>query len=111
MMSPQMARIDEHLQRLRLTTVRERLEALLQEAASKEFSYADFLDRVLTEEVATKTAKRHDGRASRGPLRAGRARGATTIGQPFLPAPRRPPRLRAGPPVEMASTKGTPAAT
>ena len=57
MMSPQMARIDEHLQRLRLTTVRERLEALLQEAATQELSYADFLDRVLSEEVATKTAR------------------------------------------------------
>ena len=57
MMSPPVAWIDEHLQRLRLTTVRERLEALLQEAATQEFSYADFLDRVLNEEVATKTAK------------------------------------------------------
>ena len=37
--------------------MRERLEALLQEAATQELSYADFLDRVLTEEVATKTAK------------------------------------------------------
>ena len=44
MMSPQMVRLDEHLQRLRLTTVRERLEALLQDAAEKELSYADFLD-------------------------------------------------------------------
>ena len=34
MIAPQMARIDEHLQCLRLTTVRERLEALLQKAAS-----------------------------------------------------------------------------
>ena len=44
MTSPQMARLDEHLQRLRLNTVRERLEALLQEASEKELSYADFLD-------------------------------------------------------------------
>ena len=36
MMSPQMVRLDEHRQRLRLTTVRERLEALLQDAAEKE---------------------------------------------------------------------------
>ena len=33
MTSPQMARLDEHLQRLRLNTVRERVEALLQEAS------------------------------------------------------------------------------
>lgn len=53
MISPQMARIDEHLQGLRL---RERLEALLQKAANQALSYADFLDRALSEEVAAKTA-------------------------------------------------------
>ena len=57
MTPPQMTRLDEHLQRLRLNTVRERLEALLQEASEKELSYADFLDGLLSEEVETKTAK------------------------------------------------------
>ena len=57
MISPQMVRIDEHLQRLRLSTVRERLEAVLQEASEKELSYADVLDQLLTEEVDAKTAK------------------------------------------------------
>jgi DNA replication protein DnaC len=57
-MSPaQIERLQEHLTRLRLFKSRERLEALLQEAASKDVSYADFLDQVLTEEVASKTAK------------------------------------------------------
>jgi DNA replication protein DnaC len=57
-MSPaQLERLGEHLQRLRLFKSRERLEALLQEAAAEELSYADFLDRVLGEEVASKTAK------------------------------------------------------
>ena len=57
-MSPaQIERLQEHLKRLRLFKSRERLEALLQEAARKEVSYADFLDPVLTEEVASKTAK------------------------------------------------------
>ena len=56
-MSPQMTRLDEHLQRLRLSAVRERLEALLQEAAAQELPYADFLDRLLSEEVEAKTAK------------------------------------------------------
>ena len=56
-MSLQLARLDEHLQRLRLHTVRERLEALLQEASEKELSYADFLDGLLSEEVSAKTAK------------------------------------------------------
>ncbi len=57
MTSLQMARLDEHLQRLRLNTVRERVEALLQEASEKELSYADFLDGLLSEEVSAKTAK------------------------------------------------------
>jgi DNA replication protein DnaC len=57
MSAAQLERLQEHLQRLRLFKSRERLEALLQEAIAKEVSYADFLDQVLTEEVASKTAK------------------------------------------------------
>src|SRR3990172_4449596 len=57
MSAPQLERLQEHLQRLRLFKSRERVEALLQEATTKELSYADFLDQVLTEEVASKTAK------------------------------------------------------
>ena len=53
----QLERIDENLQRLRLFKSRERLEALLQQAAAEELSYADFLDTVLGEEVQAKTAK------------------------------------------------------
>ncbi|HKV72847.1 MAG TPA: hypothetical protein VJN62_16465 [Gemmatimonadales bacterium] len=45
MTTPQLARIDEHLRKLRLYKLRERLEALLQEASTQECSYADFLDR------------------------------------------------------------------
>jgi DNA replication protein DnaC len=57
MTAAQFERLQEHLQRLRLFKSRERLEALLQDATAKECSYADFLDQVLTEEVASKTAK------------------------------------------------------
>jgi DNA replication protein DnaC len=57
MTAAQLERLQEHLQRLRLFKSRDRLEALLQEATTKELSYADFLDQVLTEEVASKTAK------------------------------------------------------
>ena len=57
MMAGQLERMQEHLQRLRLFKSRERLEALLQDASAKEWSYADFLDAVLSEEVASKTAK------------------------------------------------------
>jgi DNA replication protein DnaC len=57
MNAAQLERLGEHLQRLRLFKSRERLEALLQEAAAKEMSYTDFLDTVLTEEVTAKTAK------------------------------------------------------
>jgi DNA replication protein DnaC len=57
MSAAQLERLQEHLQRLRLFKVRERLEALLQDATTPETPYADFLDVVLTEEVAAKTAK------------------------------------------------------
>ena len=57
MSAAQLERLQEHLQRLRLFKSRERLEALLQDATAKECTYADFLDQVLTEEVASKTAK------------------------------------------------------
>ena len=57
MTTPQLARIDEHLRKLRLHKLRERLEGLLQEASAQECSYADFLDRVLSEEAASKRDK------------------------------------------------------
>lgn len=50
-------RLQEQCARLRLAKSRERLEALLQEVSTQEIPYADFLDRLLTEEVAAKTAK------------------------------------------------------
>jgi DNA replication protein DnaC len=53
----QLERLRDYLTRLRLLKSRERLEALLQEAAAREFSYADFLDQVLSEEVASKVDK------------------------------------------------------
>jgi DNA replication protein DnaC len=64
MSAAQFERLQGHLQRLRLFKSKERLEALLQEAAGQEVSYADFLDRVLTGEVASKTAKRITMRTS-----------------------------------------------
>ena len=57
MSAAQLERLQEHMGRLRLFKSRERLEAVLQEATAKELSYADFLDHVLSEEVASKTAK------------------------------------------------------
>jgi DNA replication protein DnaC len=57
MSAAQLERLQEQMQRLRLFKSRERLEALLQDATTKEASYADFLDALLTEEVASKTAK------------------------------------------------------
>ncbi|MGH8632296.1 MAG: IS21-like element helper ATPase IstB, partial [Burkholderiales bacterium] len=57
MNAAQLERLHEQMQRLRLVKTRERLEALLQEAASKELSYTDFLDGLLTEELASKTSK------------------------------------------------------
>jgi DNA replication protein DnaC len=53
----QLKRLREHLTRLRLLKSHERLDALLQEAAAKDLSYADFLDQVLSEEVTAKAEK------------------------------------------------------
>lgn len=57
MNAAQLERLNEQMAKLRLTKSRERLEAVLQEAADKELTYADFLDQLLTEELASKTAK------------------------------------------------------
>jgi DNA replication protein DnaC len=53
----QLERLREQLTRLRLLKSRERLDALLQEAGAKDLWYADFLDQVLGEEVASKVQK------------------------------------------------------
>jgi len=55
--SPQLSRLYEMAKRLRLLTLNGRLESLLQEAAEKELPYADFLDRVLSEEAAGRFEK------------------------------------------------------
>lgn len=57
MTAAQLERLQESCHRLRLVKSRERLEALLQEASTKESSYAEFLEAVLTEEIASKTEK------------------------------------------------------
>ena len=53
----QLERLGGHLHKLRLQKCAERLEALLQQAAAQDLPYADFLEQVLGEEVAAKTAK------------------------------------------------------
>jgi DNA replication protein DnaC len=58
MVDPQMERVARHLTRLKLTATRDCLDALLQRAAKAEGTYLDFLDNLLTEEVATKDEKR-----------------------------------------------------
>jgi DNA replication protein DnaC len=52
------ARVQEHLVRLHLGHVAERLDALLSDAARKETTYLDFLDEILKEEIASKQRKR-----------------------------------------------------
>lgn len=52
------ARVVDHLRRLRLGHVADRLDALLSEAARSEPTYLDFLDRVLSDEVDSKQRKR-----------------------------------------------------
>ena len=53
----QLERLREQMAKLRLSKGLERLEALLQDAADKEWSYADFLDQLFTEELSAKTAR------------------------------------------------------
>jgi DNA replication protein DnaC len=52
------ARVGDHLQRLRLGAVAERLDALLSDAARKEPTYLDFLDGLLRDELDAKQKKR-----------------------------------------------------
>jgi DNA replication protein DnaC len=54
---PHMSRIHERLQQLKLVKVHERLEALLEQAGKADLAYADFLDRLLAEEAASKLEK------------------------------------------------------
>jgi len=56
-MAGQLERLQEHMAKLRLFKSRDRLEAVLQQATADELSYADFLDQLLGEEIASKTAK------------------------------------------------------
>jgi DNA replication protein DnaC len=52
------ARVVDNLTRLRLGHVAERIDAMLSEAAKKDSTYLDFLDAVLSEELASKQRKR-----------------------------------------------------
>jgi DNA replication protein DnaC len=57
MTNPPLVRMVAHLQRLKLFRVHERLDTLLHEASAQELPYADFLARLLTEEVTAKAEK------------------------------------------------------
>jgi DNA replication protein DnaC len=57
MTMPQLDRLRAACQRLRLYQVETDLPTLLEQAAKREVSYANFLDEVLTREVGAKTRK------------------------------------------------------
>jgi DNA replication protein DnaC len=57
MSTPQLERIVTHLKRLKLYRVEQELMGLLEEAAKRELAYTDFLDELLTREVAAKREK------------------------------------------------------
>ena len=59
MIDPQMERVHRHLTRLKLTTTRESLDAILQRGAKADGSLLDFLDNLLSDEVASKDVKRN----------------------------------------------------
>jgi IstB-like ATP binding protein len=52
------ARVEDHLVRLRMRHVAQRIDAMLSEAARSEPTYLDFLDGLLREEVDSKQRKR-----------------------------------------------------
>ena len=56
-LTPQLERLSTHCQRLRLHRVAAELSAVLEQAAKKDVSYADFLDDVLAREVEAKQEK------------------------------------------------------
>ena len=103
-MSPQMARLDEHLQRLRLNTVRERVEALLhddKEASEKELSYADFLDGLLSEAPCQEDGQACHDADEPGPV-SFRSRGSTASTSATSPG-----RPEAGPEAEPTATSSS----
>lgn len=55
--NPQLARIQDNLQKLKMNRTSQKLESFLQEAGKNDLSYTDFLDRMLEEEVALKYEK------------------------------------------------------
>jgi DNA replication protein DnaC len=57
MIDAQWGRLHESWGKLKLFTLQARVEPLLQEARAQDVSYADFLDRLLTEEMAAKSEK------------------------------------------------------
>jgi len=54
MLTAQIERIQEQMQRLRLIRLVDELPALLQEASKKDLAYSDFLEEVLSREIAAK---------------------------------------------------------
>jgi DNA replication protein DnaC len=54
MLTAQIERIQEQMQRLRLIRLVDDLPALLQEASKKDLAYSDFLEEVLSREIAAK---------------------------------------------------------
>ena len=57
MSTPQIERILEHLNTLHLVRTAAQLDTLLDEATRREWTYAEFLDRLLTDEVGHKTER------------------------------------------------------
>jgi DNA replication protein DnaC len=64
MTTPQLERLSAHCQRLRLHRIEAELPTLLDQAATKDVSYADFLDQVLTRELEAKQDKHRTMRIS-----------------------------------------------
>lgn len=52
-----LAHVQDNLRHLRLYRIQDRFETALEEAAKNNISYTDFLDEILSQEVASKQEK------------------------------------------------------
>jgi DNA replication protein DnaC len=59
MSTPQLERLREHCHQLRLCPIEQEFTARLEQAATQEVSYADFLDQLLACAIDAKTRKHH----------------------------------------------------
>jgi DNA replication protein DnaC len=94
MSTPQLERLREHCQRLRLYQIENELTARLEQAAKQKVSYADFLDELLAVEVGAKTQKHHQMRIAMARFPFQKTLGELRLQVPALDRSQAEPRTR-----------------